>query len=78
MPRTGRPNAELVLTPEEGEQLVRWARRGKSSQALALRSRVVLAGAEGADNTAVAAQLGCAGATVARGAAGSWSIGWTG
>lgn len=50
MPRSGRPKAELLLTDEEREQLSRWARRAKSAQALALRSRIVLACAEGADN----------------------------
>ena len=54
MARTGRPKAELELTPEEREQLIRWSRRAKSSQALALRSRIVLACADGADNKTVA------------------------
>lgn len=66
MARTGRPKAELMLSDEEREQLVRWARRRKSSQALALRSRIVLACADGADNKAVAARLGCAPATVGK------------
>ena len=47
MVRNGRPKAELVLTDAEREQLVRWSRRAKSSQALALRSRIVLACADG-------------------------------
>lgn len=47
MARTGRSKAELLLTPEEREQLTRWARRRKSSQALALRSRIVLACGDG-------------------------------
>jgi hypothetical protein len=38
----GRPTAELVLTEEERGTLSRWARRRKSAQALALRSRIVL------------------------------------
>src|SRR5680860_349989 len=66
MPRTGRPKAELVLTEEERAQLVRWSRRATSSQALALRSRIVLACADGLDNKAVAARLGCAAATVGK------------
>jgi len=66
MARTGRPKAELVVTAEEREQLVRWSRRRKSSQALALRSRIVLACADGADNKSVAGQLGCAQATVGK------------
>ncbi len=66
MPRSGRPKAELVLTPQERDQLVSWSRRRTSAQALALRSRIVLACAEGADNKSVAAQLGCAAATVGK------------
>jgi transposase/transcriptional regulator with XRE-family HTH domain len=54
MPRTGRPKAVLVLTEEERDQLQRWARRRKSAQALALRSRLVLACADGLDNKQVA------------------------
>jgi transposase/transcriptional regulator with XRE-family HTH domain len=54
--RTGRPKAELTLTDAEREQLVRWSRRAKSSQALALRSRIVLACADGLSNKEVAAQ----------------------
>jgi hypothetical protein len=66
MPRTGRPKAELVLTEEERAQLVRWSRRAKSSQALALRSRIVLACADGLDSKTVAGRLGCAAATVGK------------
>jgi transposase len=66
MPRSGRPKAELVLTSEEREQLTRWSRRAKSSQALALRSRIVLACAEGVDNKAVAEQLRCNQVTVGK------------
>jgi transposase len=64
----GRPRADLVLTDEEREQLVRWSRRAKSSQALALRSRIVLACAQpGVTNAQVAAELG-----VARNTVGKW------
>ncbi|MFH5823114.1 IS630 family transposase [Georgenia sp. AZ-5] len=66
MPRSGRPKAELVLSADERAQLVRWSRRAKSSQALALRARIVLACAEGLDNKTVAARLGCAAATVGK------------
>ena len=56
-----------MLTDEEREQLVRWSRRAKSSQALALRSRIVLACAEpGVTNAQVAAELGVAGNTVSK------------
>jgi len=66
MPRTGRPKVELVLTDDERDQLTRWSRRAKSSQALALRSRIVLACAGGADNKTVAARAGCAPGTVGK------------
>lgn len=56
----------MVLSDEELAQLVRWSRRAKSSQALALRSRIVLACADGLDNKAVAAKLNCAPATVGK------------
>jgi transposase len=55
--RPGRPKAGLVLTGAERDQLTRWARRAKTSQALALRARIVLACAKGSDNKAVAAEL---------------------
>ena len=66
MARTGRPKVGLVLTGDEREQLDRWSRRAKSTQALALRSRIVLACADGLGNTEVAAQLGCSAATVGK------------
>jgi len=66
MPRTGRPKAELTLTDVEREQLARWSRRRKSSQALALRARIVLACAQGLDNKTAAAQVGCAAVTVGK------------
>ena len=56
MAERGRPKAELVLTDEERDTLTRWARRRKSAQALALRSRIVLACAEGLSNNEVAAR----------------------
>jgi transposase len=53
----GRPKATLTLSEEEREVLQRWARRRKSSQALALRSRIVLECGLGLDNKSVAARL---------------------
>ncbi|GAA3421837.1 hypothetical protein [Streptosporangium vulgare] len=40
--RTGRPTAEVKLTGREQETPARWARRAKSSQVLAMRSKIVL------------------------------------
>jgi len=56
MASRGRPKAELVLTEEEQQTLTRWTRRRKSSQALALRARIVLACATGLSNKEVAAR----------------------
>jgi transposase len=49
---------ELVLTDDEREQLEAWARRRKSAQALAQRSRIVLAAADGLTNSEIARRLG--------------------
>ncbi len=57
---------EVVLSGEEREVLERWARRPKSSQALALRCRIVLAAAEGQSSTDIAAALGCNKSTVGK------------
>lgn len=54
----GRPTAEVVLTDEERDTLIRWSRRPKSSQALAQRCRIVLGCAAGKSNQDVAAELG--------------------
>jgi len=66
MPRTGRPKTELILSDEEREQLLRWSRRAKSSQALALRSRIVLGCGEGLDNKSVAERVHCSTNTVSK------------
>jgi transposase len=57
----------VVLTDDERQVLERWARRRKTAQALALRSRIVLACADGDSVCAVAAGLG-----VSRATAGKW------
>jgi transposase len=49
---------QVVLTAAEREQLESWSRRRTSAQALAQRSRIVLAAAEGLSNTQIAQQLG--------------------
>jgi transposase len=55
---------ELALSDSERETLTRWARRRKSSQALALRCRIVMACADGKTNTAVAMELKVSNPTV--------------
>jgi transposase len=62
----GRPKAELILHDREREQLQSWARRRKTSQALALRSRIVLECARGADNNTVAERLAVTPQTVSK------------
>ncbi len=66
MGQRGRPTAQIVLSADERETLERWARRPKSSQALALRCRIVLAAAQGLTNQQIAARLGCNPATVGK------------
>jgi transposase len=62
----GRPKADLVLSEAERTQLIRWARRAKTAQFLALRAKIVLACADGAMNKQVAAGLGVDDSTVDR------------
>ena len=68
MPRTGRPKALLELDDAERDQLQQWARRRTSAQAqaLALRSRIVLACASGLSNKDVATREGVAQPTVGK------------
>jgi len=54
MARRGRPTAVIELTDSERDTLWRWVRRHSSSQALALRARIVLACADGLTNEAIA------------------------
>ncbi|TKK75795.1 IS630 family transposase, partial [Herbidospora galbida] len=58
----------IVLTDNEREQLLAWSRRPSSAQAIALRSRVVLACADaaGATNGSIAEDLGISRATVTK------------
>lgn len=64
--RTGRPKQALVVTDAEREILARYVRRGKTSQQLALRARIVLRCAEGLDNQEVARKVGATPHTVGR------------
>jgi len=56
MGQPGRPTPTIELSDAERETLQRWVRRHSSAQALAQRSRIVLACAEGRTNTEVAAE----------------------
>ncbi|HET6920822.1 MAG TPA: helix-turn-helix domain-containing protein [Jiangellaceae bacterium] len=67
MPRRGRPTVAINLSAKERATLQRWARRHSSSQALALRCRIVLACAEGDRTHAeIAGELGCNPTTVGK------------
>jgi transposase len=67
MARTGRPKAPLTVGAAERAELVRGARAATSTQAYALRCRIVLACAEpGSMNSHVAAGLGVSVPTVAK------------
>jgi transposase len=57
----------IELSDVERVQLEAWMRRRTSAQALALRSRIVLAAADGLNNTEIAARLG-----INRNAAAKW------
>jgi transposase len=48
----------IELTDQERARLEAWARRRKTSQALAMRSRIVLLAADGLKNTQIAERLG--------------------
>lgn len=66
MARRGRPTVTIELTDDERETLGRWARRHTSSQALALRCRIVLDAADGLTNTMIAQRRGCHPVTVSK------------
>jgi transposase len=66
MARRGRPTAVIELSDAERETLERWVRRHSSAQALALRSRIVLACAEGKTNGEVAEACGVHPASVGK------------
>lgn len=58
--------AEIVLTADERVELEGWARRRTSAAGLAMRSRIVLAAADGGSNTELAQRLGLSITTVRR------------
>lgn len=64
--RRGRRLRRLEISEDDRAALERWTRRHTVSQALAQRARIVLAAAEGASNTEIAAAQGCHAATVGK------------
>lgn len=64
--RTGRPKHPLTVAPAGKEKLELLARRPKTAQRLALRSKIVLRAAEGLANLEIAQRLGVTGATVGK------------
>jgi transposase len=58
--------AEIVLSDDERIELEGWARRRSSAAGLAMRSRIVLAAADGGSNTELAQRLGLSITTVRR------------
>jgi transposase len=64
--RTGRPKKPLSLKPADQEKLELLARRPKTAQRLAIRSKIILRAAEGLPNQEIASRLGVTGATVGK------------
>ena len=62
----GRPVARVTITAEQLVELEAWSRRGKTAQALAMRSRIVLLAAEGCNNKPIAPQLSTTAQTVGK------------
>ena len=64
--RTGRPKQALIVEPGDREKLTLLARRPKTAQRVAIRSKIVLRAAEGLSNQEIARQLGVTGSTVGK------------
>jgi transposase len=64
--RRGPRPVEVVLSDDERQVLEGWARRRSSAQGLAVRARIVLGAAGGANNTQLAERLGLTRMTVAK------------
>jgi len=64
--RTGRPKKPLTVKPVDREKLELLARRPKTAQRVAIRSKIVLRAAEGLPNQEIARRLGVTGATVGK------------
>lgn len=66
MPRTGRPKAELAVTPDERVELERLTKRVRTNRDIAFRARIVLACVEEPSNSVVARRMRCTGQTVGK------------
>ena len=64
--RTGRPKKPVTVDPADKEKLELLARRPKTAQRVALRSKIILGAAEGESNQEIARRLGVTGATVGK------------
>jgi len=64
--RTGRPKQPLHLLPTDKEKLLLLARRPKTAQRVAMRSKIVLRAAQGQTNQEIARGLAITGATVGK------------
>jgi transposase len=64
--RFGRPKKPLTVKPADQEKLELLARRPKTAQRVAIRSKIVLRAAEGLSNREIARRLGVTGATVGK------------
>ena len=64
--RTGRPKKPIQITDEDREKLKMIALRPKSTQALAMRARIVLNAGQGLSNAEIARNLHVTGATVGK------------
>ena len=65
MPKIGRPRAEVMVSDDEREALVRLTKRARVNRAVAFRARIVLACLDDSD-TAVARRLRTTKTTVAK------------
>lgn len=64
--RTGRPKQPLTVAPADKEKLELLARRPKTAQRVALRSKIVLRAGQGLSNQEIARRLSVTGATVGK------------
>ncbi len=75
--RRGPKLEPIVLTTEENNRLLEWTRRHKTSQALALRARIVLACQQDRSNRELRGSCGSRSRPWANGAGAFWRSGLT-